>query len=977
LMPRLGTLISIAVLSIVIASIAAIATPVAAQGGYQPVHKIVYIAFSDDTKGLLALKKGTIDVYVPHKPISPSQLQALGLSTEKVRVVTASGGICVMLLNIIADKGPLGRLGIVTDPMGHKHFNPFAIRKIRFAFNLMINREYIAEHIVGLAYPAFVVLSPTLPYYDEIYKVIRSMGFTPTGNLTYAKKIIDQTLENISKQLAKYGYKLYKKNGFWYFQAPGQKPTCVTIKIVTWKGYVFHEDAMRYVAKELEKVGFCAKVIAVSNAWAYRQSKDWRYMHWNIYTFRRVISEDLLPIWFIDGMYWTYSSAALPAEARNYLKAIHDKLQAEIDALMKKLIAARNFTQLLNIEKKLVKLVLEQSICIAYVNPLRTILVSKNVKDAVIGWASMIYNPWFFRTAKTPTGVLRIGFYSSEMNLVRTINPTIAMNWLSTARILMPVVDVAMFPNPFKGVLAPLRVYWSVKPSTLPATALYFDPTTHSWITVAQAEAKGLLNASKISKQHIVKIVYNYILGPWQSGAPMKLFDILLWLAWNLDWAKHSGPNDKWYFANIWQHPVAGAPQALQCIYGIEIINKTALALYTSPECVGEYNPNLLAEMFVGMVNFWGPRTLWPWFPPALMMATGYLLIYGGPVTHKHYILAGHVSPTTARIDYGNPNCVKDLVAALKIIAEGKYLPPYAKATIELAKKFPVIGSPDIEQEAKSLIAFAQKYGHLIVSQGAFIITEYKPDKIVFTKFSQYPRSPQSFYEELKSYTITVSGLQPLTVVAGKPLTIRLSVSEKIVYPEELAGVKPAESAYIVGLIVSSGKIVARELGHKVAPGVWEITFPAAVTANLKPGTYTVKILYAVSPAAPLKEVETSLTVLPPPTPTKTTTVVRTLTHTVTATKTSVAVVTSSKPTTVTKHVVVTITKTSKVPSVSKVVTTVTVTKSTVKTVTVPTTITVTHRVSATPYWAIGALVAGIIIAIIGIVVGAVIARRR
>ncbi|HDI02293.1 MAG TPA: hypothetical protein ENF93_01465, partial [Ignisphaera sp.] len=791
----------------------------------------------------------------------------------------------------------------------------------------MINRKYIAERVVGFAYPAFVVLSPTLPYYGEIEKAVKELGLKPEGDIATAAEIVDKVLSDIAEKMPKVcgdGYKLYKgEDGFWYFQAPGQEPEKITINIATWwESYVYHCGAMRYLGEELKKLGFDSKV-SCTHARKLRDSKDWRYMHWHIYTYRRRISEDLLRMWFIDGMYWTYSSAALPIQIREQLKKMGDTLQPEIDKAIEELSKAKTLDELIAKEREVVKLVLKQSVVVAYVNPLISVIVSKRAHDVVTGWASMMNNPWISRLSKTTSGELRVGFYSSQMNLLTALNPRLAMHTVARATLMWPVVDVAVFPNPYTGELAPLRVAWSVERAKLSEKALFYDPYSYKWITVKDAIAKKLLNATRIEGERVVKIVYNYYLGKWHHGRDIKLSDVLLWLTWALDWRYNATEKEPWYFTDRGEHPMAPEPKALKCIYGIEIINKTALALYTSKECVGIEADDLVAEKFVGMINTWGPRTLWPWFPPELMLAIGYLKINGGPVTGRQYILRGTETENTKILDLLESKSVEDLKAALEKIASGEYEPPFVKAVEELVKAYPFIGSLDVKEGAKKLIDFANKYGHLLVSQGPFILSEFKPDRIVYTRFADYEkaRSYESLVNLLRASTIELVEAKPVKpmIVAGEKGEISVVLNEKIVFPEEEAGVKPAEKAYVIARILKGGAEIARAIGKKVASGKWSIELPPEVTGKLEPGTYTVEILYGISPEAPLKKVTTTITILPPPT-----TIVKTATKPVTVT--TPVVVTSPGATQIQTQI---LTKT--------IVTTKTVEKP------VPTTITVTE----------------------------------
>ncbi len=878
--------------------------PAAAQApGY--AKRIVLMPYTDDTKGLAALKKGEIDIYYTYtKPITVEDLKAVGLSPEEVTIAKASGGIAVMLLNILRDKDELGQLGIITDPDGKKHFNPLAIREIRFAINLLINRKYIAEKIVGMAYPAYVALTPELPYYDEaVESVVKELGFKPEGNFEKAKEIVETTMKEIAQKLSKYGYKLYKgKDGYWYFQAPGQKPERVSIHIATWAGYTYHEGAMMYLAEQLKKLGFYADVKA-GNARSIRDSKDWRYMHWHIYTYRRVISEDMLSIWYIDGLYWTYSSAAIPPRLLEVLSPEEKKLQEQIDKDILALKMAKTISELIERVKKVVKEVLEQSIVIAYVNPLRTVVVSKHVHNAIIGWASNIYNPWLYRLAYVEgRDELRIGIRSTEMNILTEVNPRLAMHTLARTRILMPVVDLGMFPNPYSGTLAPLRVYWKVETlgvGKLPGDALYYDPAKHKWITVSEAFSLGLLNKTKISREKIVAIEYTYVLGKWHHGRDMKLYDILFWLTWNLEWWYKRGSNDKWAFSDLREHPLYPARDSVLCLYGIKIVGENKLIAYTSIECVGTANPDLIAELFIGMISTWGPRSLWPWFPPELMMATGYLLINGGPVTGKAYSLRRPSTEKMLRLDLLNKDCVKDLIAALEKIAAGEYIPPYVEAVNELAKKYPVVGAVDLREGAKALIDFAKKYGNLVVSHGAYYIVIAKADKIVFERFSEYPRSVTALLMMLKGYKLVPKEvLVPPTLVAGKEFVVTLKL---YVVPTIGAGKEePAKEAYIVARIVKEGKVYAVGKVEKVSDGVWKIVFSAEDTRKLKPGVYKLEIFYAISKEAPPGVISKIVRIVSPTPTTTTPPTTPTATATITTTTTTATTTTPTTPTTTT-----------------------------------------------------------------------------
>ncbi len=445
-----------------------------------------------------------------------------------------------------------------------KHFNPFALRLVRFAVNLLINRRYVANDIVGAANVVYVALSKYVTYYNEtVLPVVKKLGLKPEGDEDRAREIIEQVFANISKKLAEYGYELYKsEDGYWYFKAPNQSAESVTINIVTWwESYVYHCGATKYLAKQLEELGFKVNV-ECTHARKYRDSKDWRYMHLHIYTYRRVVSEDLAKLWYVDGMYWIYSSAAIPTQLIESLSPEEKELQKLIDGTIESMAKAKTTDQFLDLARKAIEAVINQSIVVAFTELVNSILISKSktVKNAVTGWASGIQEPWIYRAVQsTERNYVVIGVYEPNRDLLHVVNPRVAMNLVSTARLLMPVVDAASFSNPYTGNLTGLRVAWSVQvlgKGALPKAALFYGYNNHSWITVEEAIDRGLLDADEISNETIVKVVYRYALGMWHHGREMKLYDIIFWITWGLEWWYNSGDGDVWHFDEAYEHPM-------------------------------------------------------------------------------------------------------------------------------------------------------------------------------------------------------------------------------------------------------------------------------------------------------------------------------------------------------------------------------------------------------------------------------------
>lgn len=164
-----------------------------------------------------------------------------------------------------------------------KYFNPFAVRKVRFAIQYLVNRAYITQNIFqGSAGAMFTPWTSTETGFDYIKSVVDAYGLTEQSDEDLGMKLFEEGMQEAAQELAKMGYTLEKgSDGKWYFEGE-------PVKIVGL-GRVEDErkDVAIYIAHEvLKNLGFQveAKIIDRRTATGMVYVSDPSSYQWNFYT---------------------------------------------------------------------------------------------------------------------------------------------------------------------------------------------------------------------------------------------------------------------------------------------------------------------------------------------------------------------------------------------------------------------------------------------------------------------------------------------------------------------------------------------------------------------------------------------------------------------------------------------------------------------------------------------------------------------
>ncbi len=799
-----------------------------------PLDKIVYTVRTTIDRGVLDVADGKIDVFM--WAVSPRDLKQIPVDLAKLKLIPSSSTLDDLLFNPYSDENEAGKWGVATDiDDGTKHFNPFAIREIRFAMNWLISRRYIIDNIMaGGANPMYCPVGPSHPAYPQIEPVIKELGLTDTGDEAKALQMINNALQNASQHLAKLGYKLYKaSDGYWHFQAPGQKDEVVTVTFL-----IRIEDERRdighYVADLIEKAGIKVNRMEIERGqvFALVYGKDARTLDWHIYT-EGWISTAESP-WIEGDLAWYYSQWGGPLPGwgtweytPEHAKAIGDNIQPKIENLTLKLYQGYyKGEEYWKVAREIIKLGIEESIRVFLTENLAYYPVNPRVHDLVAGRSTGLATPWAFRTAWTDNGVLLVAQFSSRGALFMSAwNPVGGINDVYADNIWRYVRDYGGYWHPSTGIYTPMRVTWNVQEGniTVPGDALIYNHSAHKWQTLDEAGVKD--------RKATAKVILNYKFSDWHDGRPMTLFDVLESIAWNWEWSYKDGPDDVWYHDQI---ASTGQPY-FSTIKGIEIINSTAIAIY------GNYT-HPISKSETASYYMW-----WPTFPFEVMAAMEYCVLYKGPVSGQTY---GWFEGDAGRwIDALDPDHLKDITAALEQKVEtGEYMPPYLKATYDLAKKYPVIKPVNITEAAKKALEFYKEYGHLVISNGPFYIAKYNPTELYLElkafRDPTYPFTPDYWRNKLVISTLFIQEVSmPTQVLAGQSIPITVKVGENVKFPETEKGTRPAEFAYVdIALIAPDGTVIGVWSANKTDIGVWQATIPGSATKNLASGAYTIEI---------------------------------------------------------------------------------------------------------------------------------------
>jgi len=711
---------------------------------------------------------------------------------------------------------------------GEVTINPFAIEKVRFAFNFLINRKYMVDEILmGAGFPCYTPYTPGQPGTYRYNLIADELGFTPEGNEDMAIQMIDEAMQEAAAHPENAG-RLKKGEKYWEFDG----------KPITLNFYIRVDDPNgrlrkgHYIADQLEKAGFavnrmereraiCSADIygtdpadylwnMLTEGWGAGATRKWwtvslgqMYASWYGYT----------PGW-AEPTNWSFTNDLIDS---NSLKAWNGNFLTGEEYWDLVLAATRE--------------ALKQSVRVFTTNQENFYVANKErLPDRFAYGLGDGLNRWSLITAR-PVGSneLRITQFSSRASLFMYPWDPIGTDGFADSYTQYVAGPCGMWPTEESPVSADVIRYgvtWEdedldvqvekdaegniVGLIDVPANAIKYNPATNKWEQVGE----GVTSFSKCT--------YESLYSAWHHGVKIGLADFLFAQAFIEEWASRDGENDAEFeaaFSSYWLETV-------NTIKGWVIHEDGKITTYFDynfpqdlGQVVGSGAPPISASAAGNHVG-----VSWE------IVEAIALMINEGSASGVQYSFS---SQSENEIDVLVPNHVADIRAKLVEMAERNHVPDSIKdfLTPEQAK-----------QSYEAAIKWIDETGHAFISNGPFMLavsdSENNYWELHAVRDPEFPYNADYWMEFFAVPRMVIDNVNmPPLIPKGNDLTIKVKAS-KVVFPNDTS--EPAENGVITARILSDPEIEVT--ANLINTGEFKIVFPGTQTNNLQPGNYQVMI---------------------------------------------------------------------------------------------------------------------------------------
>lgn len=243
-------------------------------------EKILIYSKNNLEFGIDEILKGQSHIF--SQGISLSSLNKIKESDKnKLNIYETKSGIWSFLLNPVPNAAPYQvKNGNIIE------FNPFAIRELRFALNLLIDRDFISKELfqgAGGANISSIIEGTPNAWMFEFQA--NNLGIDSKGNKEKALRDINNAMENASK-LPENKNRLMKKNGFWYFD-----DKIITVKLAMDNTYSENKvKLLEYLLDLLQEAGIKGQKLSAEDSFVYEKNPS--QLSWHIYT-EKIKAKDL------------------------------------------------------------------------------------------------------------------------------------------------------------------------------------------------------------------------------------------------------------------------------------------------------------------------------------------------------------------------------------------------------------------------------------------------------------------------------------------------------------------------------------------------------------------------------------------------------------------------------------------------------------------------------------------------------------
>lgn len=772
------------------------------------VDEVVFVRETDRGKVVNLLERGRLDVYA--EGISNPLLYQRIQDSPEVDYSMSYGSSAELTFNTAGPYFTDSSSEKGADSQQSGRLNPFHNRRIREAFNWLLDRDYIAEELYGgLAVPRYLPISTALPDYAKLAEQARALELRYRHNPEKAKRIINNELRKLGAE---------KKGETWHYDG---EPIEIKILIRT-------EDARKqvgdYVGNILENMGFEVQrmyrtAAEASGIWI---ASDPNAGQWHLYTggwVSTIINRDLAGQ--LDQFY-TPRGRPMPLwQSYNPVP--------ELDELAEKL-ARRDYDTWAERQEMMsrgLELALQESTRIWLVDQNNIWPKRSNVAMAVdlaggIGGSGLW--PYTLRFKDRIGGRIVIG---GSKFLTGPWNPVDGSNWVFDQMIMRGLQDPVILPDPYTGL------FWPQRLAEVEVTVKEGTPVsrTHDWLELKQAprievppqawidwdsERGRFISVIEkypdgIEARTRTRVVYqdDYLKRKWHDGSQASLADIVLPWILTFERADEDSP--------LFDQTALPSFKSFQKHFrGWHIISEAPLTIEIFSD---QIFPD--AEWIVGHRT--PGSSAWHVLSLGMMAEKNQELAFS---SHK----ADRLNIEWLNL-IGGPSLTV-LKRQLKRAMEEEYI-PYPKVLSRW------ISEDEARQRYESLKQWHQEKGHFWVSDGPFYLQSARPVEgmVILRRYENFPDPADKWlrFTEPEIPLIEIDG--PRSVKAGEPLRFLINISHDLEpYPEK----DLSRIGYI--LFDHADNLIAEGEAEKVRDGVWKVALSRETTLELEKGAASFQV---------------------------------------------------------------------------------------------------------------------------------------
>lgn len=758
-------------------SLVGVASQAHAEGGTF-VDEVTFIQYIDENTAFEEVSNGNLDVYyytIPSDRIKGAE------SSGDVQVFESTGGSYSVLLN----------------PATGDRFNPFQLQQVRLAVHYLVDRELIANELMGgFGVPKISTYGPHDPDYLHIIETLESFNFR--YNPTLANQMISQAL-------GEYGAEMI--NDVWHYDG---EPVKITMLIRS-------DDPVRksigeILAGELESAGFVVERSFgdLNKAFVVVYGSNPADLEWQVYTegwgssaFIRYDATGLGQMyspWFSnmpgsnDPTYWNYEN--------DYL-----------DELTKKIYTS-NFT---NAEER-AQLIrdatdegIRESVRIFLASRIEQYVANAETEGVINDFGAGVTTRLTPINARTDSGSLMVGVKQIYQG---AWNPVVGFGDVYSRDIWVTLFDPALMRHPFNGEVIPVRSSWSVEtagPSgalDVPDDAILWNPASQSWETVpagTQATSVG---------------TYDLTFSRWHHGQDMDMNDILHTLYFVMEWGSTQEGDDVTFDSEFSPR----SAQYVSTLKGIKILDEDTIQVYVD---YWHFDHGEIADW----ASAWSAT---PWEVYAAMEQA----VIDGKTAFSH---TGSTSKNVSWLSLLIPNDAEIILGYLEEFRDSGHIPAALEGRA---------GSEYATARYDSAIEWIQETEHAVISNGPFYLDGYSPEsrliKVLAFDDDSYPFEPGywSEFEDVKLPTILSVGI-PDTIQIGEAATIQISTEDASMIHYFMLNAGGEQILAGNSAIDGDGfdLVIDDETSSALLPGASEIKLFVVSDEVLRPDIYTARFL--------------------------------------------------------------------------------------------------------------------------------------